>query len=45
MDCRSWVDRITEETGEMVRQLRENGVTDELVLVVPSWTYTNYLPV
>lgn len=44
MDCRSWIDRTVEEIGEMVRQLRANGVTDELVLVVPSWTYMNYLP-
>lgn len=44
MDCRSWIDKITEEIGESVRQLRENGVTDELVLVVPLGTYLNYMP-
>ena len=44
MDCRSWIEKTIEETGEMVRKLRECGVTDELVLVVSPWAYTNYLP-
>ena len=44
MDSRSLIDRMVEKTGEMVRQLRECGVTDELVLVVPLGIYLNYSP-
>lgn len=44
MECKTWFDMMIDEIGESVKQLRENGVTDELVLVVSSWTYMNYFP-
>ena len=38
------MDELIEKCKEAVKGFRECGVTDELVLVVSSWTYINYLP-
>ena len=38
------MEKLIEKCKEAVKGLRECGVTDELVLVVSSWTYMNYLP-
>lgn len=38
------MEELIEKCKEAVKGFRECGVTDELVLVVSSWTYMNYLP-
>ena len=39
-----YMEELVSKTTEAVKRLRKSGATEELVLVVPSSTYFNWLP-
>ena len=40
-----YMEKLIEKCKEAMKSMRESGVTDELVLVVPFGNYLNYSPV